>query len=54
MSQSDRRVHFGLGTATRVDRLEVRWANGPTAAYEVPAIDTEILIDQARGVVRAE
>jgi hypothetical protein len=54
MSQSDRRVHFGLGAATRVDRLEVRWANGPTVAYEVPAIDTEIVIDQARGVVRAD
>ena len=51
LSQSDRRVHFGLGPATRVDRLEVRWANGPTVAYEVPAIDTEIVIDQARGVV---
>ena len=50
MSQSDRRVHFGLGTATRVDRLEVRWANGPTVTYEVPAIDTELVIDQARGV----
>ena len=54
MSQSDRRVHFGLGPATRVERLEVRWANGPTVAYEVPAIDAEIVIDQARGVVRAE
>lgn len=54
MSQSDRRVHFGLGASTRVERLEVRWANGPTVAYEVPAIDTEIVIDQARGVVRAE
>jgi hypothetical protein len=53
MSQSDRRVHFGLGTATRVDRLEVRWANGPTVAYEVPAVDTELVIDQARGVLSA-
>jgi hypothetical protein len=53
MSQSDRRVHFGLGPATRVDRLEVRWANGPTVAYEVPAVDTELVIDQERGVVSA-
>jgi hypothetical protein len=53
-SQSDRRVHFGLGASTRVDRLEVRWANGPTVAYEVPAVDTELVIDQARGVVQAE
>jgi hypothetical protein len=50
MSQSDRRVHFGLGPATRVDRLEVRWANGPTVAYEAPVIDTELVIDQARGM----
>jgi hypothetical protein len=51
MSQSDRRVHFGLGAATRVEKLEVRWANGPTVAYEVPSIDTELVIDQVRGVV---
>ena len=53
MSQSDLRVHFGLGPATRVDRLEVRWANGPTVAYEVPAVDTELVIDQSRGVMRS-
>jgi hypothetical protein len=51
MSQSDRRVHFGLGPATRVERLEVRWANGPTVAYEVPGVDRLLVIDQARGVV---
>ena len=28
ISASDRRVHFGLGDATRVDRLEVRWPSG--------------------------
>ena len=50
-SQSDLRVHFGLGTATRVESLEVRWANGPTIAYEISVIDTEVLIDQSRGVV---
>jgi hypothetical protein len=51
MSQSDRRVHFGLGEATRVEKLEVRWANGPTVAYEVPGVDREVTIDQARGVL---
>ncbi len=54
MSQSDRRVHFGLGAATRVERLEVRWANGSTVAYEVPGVDRQIVIDQARGVVQGE
>src|SRR4029077_17862805 len=28
ISQSDFRLHFGLGTATKVDSLEVRWPSG--------------------------
>jgi hypothetical protein len=52
MSQSDRRLLFGLGAATRVERLEVRWANGATVAYDVPAVDKEIVIDQASGIRR--
>jgi hypothetical protein len=52
MSQSDRRLLFGLGAAAKVERLEVRWTNGATSAYEVPAVDTELVIDQATGVRR--
>jgi hypothetical protein len=51
VSQSDLRVHFGLGGATRVDRLEVRWANGATVGYEVPGVDRLVVIDQSRGVI---
>ncbi|HUG54153.1 MAG TPA: CRTAC1 family protein [Vicinamibacteria bacterium] len=53
VSQSDLRVHFGLGAATRIDRLEVRWANGPATSYAVPAVDRLVVIDQARGVLAA-
>jgi hypothetical protein len=28
LMQSDRRLHFGLGKATRVDRMEIRWPSG--------------------------
>ena len=28
LSSSDPRVHFGLGDATRIDRLEIRWPSG--------------------------
>ena len=28
LSQHDLRVHFGLGTAKQIDRLEIRWPNG--------------------------
>jgi hypothetical protein len=51
LSQSDLRVHFGLGAATQAERLEVRWAGGPTVEYEIPAVDRELLIDQSRGVI---
>jgi enediyne biosynthesis protein E4 len=47
-SQSDLRVHFGLGAATRVEKLEVRWAGGKTVAYEVKGIDQLITIDQVK------
>ncbi len=28
LSQSDPRLHFGLGDATRIDRIEIRWPSG--------------------------
>ena len=28
LSHSDTRIHFGLGSSTRVDRLEIRWPGG--------------------------
>ena len=30
LSQDDQRPHFGLGDATRVDRVRIRWPNGNT------------------------
>jgi enediyne biosynthesis protein E4 len=51
LSQSDLRVHVGLGAATTVSSLQVRWANGPTVSYPVEHIDTIITIDQASGAV---
>jgi enediyne biosynthesis protein E4 len=51
ISQSDLRVHFGLGTGTAVSRLEVRWANGPTVEYKVERVDTIVTIHQATGAI---
>ena len=50
MSQSDLRVHIGLGEAASIDKLEVRWANGPTVAYPITRVDAVVTIDQQRGV----
>jgi enediyne biosynthesis protein E4 len=55
ISQSDLRVHFGLGAATSITKLEVRWANGKPVTYPIEGVDRVVVIDQAAGVVtRAE
>ena len=51
ISQSDLRVHFGLGAAASVSRLEVRWANGETVTYPIDRVDTIATIDQATGAI---
>jgi hypothetical protein len=39
LSQNDLRAHFGLGAATRVVRLEVRWPNGLVEEWRDLATD---------------
>ncbi len=42
LAQSDLRLHFGLGTVQRIDRLEIRWPEG-----EVQQIDgAEVALDR--------
>jgi enediyne biosynthesis protein E4 len=39
LSQNDFRVHFGLGAAARIDRLDVRWPNGREERWENLPVD---------------
>jgi len=48
-SQNDPTLHFGLGAATKVDKLEIQWADGSVEAFDVPAIDKTLTITQGRG-----
>ena len=38
-SSNDPRVHFGLGSATALTSLEVRWADGTIERFPIPAVD---------------
>jgi hypothetical protein len=38
-AQNDRRLHFGLGKAARVDRVEIRWPSRATQTIEAPALN---------------
>ncbi|HEX8499656.1 MAG TPA: CRTAC1 family protein [Pyrinomonadaceae bacterium] len=48
-SQNDPCPYFGLGAATRVDRLEVRWPDGSAETFDVPAVDKTITLAQGKG-----
>jgi enediyne biosynthesis protein E4 len=39
LSQNDFRVHFGLASAPRVDRIDVRWPNGREETWESLDVD---------------
>ncbi len=46
-SQSQRRLHFGLGDSQRLDRVEIRWPNGKTQALKGLALNTLHRITEA-------
>ncbi len=48
-STSDMRPHFGLGTASTVDKLEVHWPSGLVEQFQVPKIDTIQILTEGQG-----
>ena len=50
ISQSDQRIHFGLGGATRVEKLEILWPNGSRESVDLPAVDRFYTIAQGKGI----
>ena len=54
LSQSDTRVHFGLGSATRISNLEIRWPSGKVETFSDLAADKFYSILEGEGVVPAE
>jgi enediyne biosynthesis protein E4 len=51
LSQSDLRLHFGLGSADRVDRVEVRWPSGSTQTLQNLALDRFYIVKEGEGIV---
>jgi enediyne biosynthesis protein E4 len=43
-SSSDPRIHFGLGTAAQVDRLEIVWPDGVRQGVSTPAVDCIVTV----------
>jgi hypothetical protein len=47
-SQNDMTLHFGLGAATKIDKLEIKWPDGTVESFDVPSVDKVITITQGK------
>jgi enediyne biosynthesis protein E4 len=50
-SSSDPRVHFGLGAATKVSKLEIHWPDGKKEEISVPDVDRIFTVIEGKGSV---
>jgi hypothetical protein len=49
-SSSDPRLHFGLGSATKIEKLEIHWPDGVVEQLPVPAVDRILTITEGKGI----
>jgi hypothetical protein len=53
-SQSDFRLHFGLGSATKVDQIEIRWPSGAVEKLSNVAAGQCIRVREGEGIVKTQ
>jgi ASPIC and UnbV len=44
------RLHFGLGAAAKVDRIEVVWPDGRKESFKAPSVDRIVTLTEGTGV----
>ena len=49
ISQNSLRLHFGLGTAAKIDKIEIRWPDGKKETIENLAADKIYAVSQGKG-----
>src|SRR5215469_1516532 len=54
LSQSDLRVHFGLGSATRIESLDIHWPSGTLETLKNLEVDKFYNVLEGQGIVPAE
>jgi hypothetical protein len=50
-SSNDMRLHFGLGEATHVEKVEIRWSDGVKETVALPGVDRFYAIEEGKGLV---
>ncbi len=54
ISQNDLRLHFGMGPATRADRVEVHWPSGQTDVFKNVETNQVIWVKEGAGIIKTE
>ncbi len=49
-SSSDQRLHFGLGPATKTDKVKIYWPSGKKEEVVVPSVDRILTIVESKGI----
>ena len=52
-SDDGKRLHFGLGSKTRIDQVQVRWVGGGLETFRDLAIDRLVTLEEGRGIPAA-
>ena len=50
-SSNDQRLHFGLGQASKVDAVEIRWPSGSVEQVSLPNVDRFFAVEEGKGLV---
>jgi len=52
LGQNDLRAHIGLGQATRVDWMEIRWPDGRVERIDAPPINHIVTVGEGQGITK--
>jgi hypothetical protein len=50
LGQNDLRVHVGIGAATAVERIDIRWPGGRSERIDKVAADRIVTVQEGRGI----
>ena len=53
LGQGDLRVHVGLGDASRIERVDVRWPGGEVQRIDAPPVNHVLTIEEGKGLTKA-
>jgi hypothetical protein len=51
-SQNDMTLHFGLGGATSIDKVEIKWPDGTVESVNIPGVDRKLTMIEGKGIAK--